>query len=197
MYYMSMEFLMGRSLLNALFNLDVAGAYGEALAEMGYNLETLVEQERDAVSAAYTIVFASYFERNLAVRCVVVNRGEPRCALCHSCICMLCTHTARAQALWCDDLSSRHGRCVAGAGQWRPWAPGRLLHGLDGDAQSAGLGLRHPVSVRHVPAGELATCISLYATSCWHAVWQFISGALDAAAEHRGRLPARTARLLA
>lgn len=50
-YYMSMEFLMGRSLLNALFNLDVAGAYGEALAEMGYNLEALVEQERDAVSA--------------------------------------------------------------------------------------------------------------------------------------------------
>jgi len=49
-YYMSMEFLMGRSLLNALFNLDVAGAYGEALTEMGYSLERLVEQERDAVS---------------------------------------------------------------------------------------------------------------------------------------------------
>lgn len=48
-YYLSMEFLMGRSLLNALFNLDVTGAYGEALAEMGYNLESLVEQERDAV----------------------------------------------------------------------------------------------------------------------------------------------------
>ena len=48
-YYMSMEFLMGRSLLNALFILVVAGAYGEALAEMGYNLETLVQQERDAV----------------------------------------------------------------------------------------------------------------------------------------------------
>jgi len=47
-YYLSMEFLMGRSLLNALFNLDVTGAYGEALAEMGYNLESLVEQERDA-----------------------------------------------------------------------------------------------------------------------------------------------------
>jgi starch phosphorylase len=49
-YYMSMEFLMGRSLLNALFNLDVTGQYGEALQEMGYTLETLVEQERDAVS---------------------------------------------------------------------------------------------------------------------------------------------------
>lgn len=54
MYYMSMEFLMGRSLLNALFNLDVAGAYGEALAEMGYSLESLVEQERDAVSESFS-----------------------------------------------------------------------------------------------------------------------------------------------
>ena len=50
----SMEFLMGRSLLNALFNLDVAGQYGEALAEMGYSLERLVEQERDAVGAVVT-----------------------------------------------------------------------------------------------------------------------------------------------
>lgn len=48
-YYMSMEFLMGRSLLNALFNLDVTGQYGEALQEMGYSLESIVEQERDAV----------------------------------------------------------------------------------------------------------------------------------------------------
>lgn len=47
-YYMSMEFLMGRSLLNALYNLDVRDAYNEALLELGYNLETLVEKERDA-----------------------------------------------------------------------------------------------------------------------------------------------------
>ncbi len=53
-YYLSMEFLMGRSLLNALFNLDVAGAYGEALAEMGYSLERLVDKERDAVTLLCT-----------------------------------------------------------------------------------------------------------------------------------------------
>lgn len=47
-YYMSMEFLMGRSLLNALYNLDVRDTYNEALQELGYNLETLVEKERDA-----------------------------------------------------------------------------------------------------------------------------------------------------
>lgn len=44
----SMEFLMGRSLLNTLYNLDVAEPYGEALRELGYNLEVLAEKERDA-----------------------------------------------------------------------------------------------------------------------------------------------------
>ncbi len=47
-YYMSMEFLMGRSLLNALYNLDIHDRYREALDELGYNMETLVEKERDA-----------------------------------------------------------------------------------------------------------------------------------------------------
>ena len=45
-YYLSMEFLMGRSLLNALYNLNVKGAYVEALHELGYELETLMEQAR-------------------------------------------------------------------------------------------------------------------------------------------------------
>lgn len=47
-YYMSMEFLMGRSLTNALFNLGVNNEYTEAVTELGYSLEKMVEQERDA-----------------------------------------------------------------------------------------------------------------------------------------------------
>ena len=43
---MSMEFLMGRSLLNALYNLDVKEPYTEALQEMGYSLENLVQVQR-------------------------------------------------------------------------------------------------------------------------------------------------------
>lgn len=43
-YYMSMEFLMGRSLTNALYNLGVQGQYTEAVRELGYDLETLVDQ---------------------------------------------------------------------------------------------------------------------------------------------------------
>lgn len=45
-YYLSMEFLMGRSLLNTLYNLDVAEPYAEALREMGYNLENIVQKVR-------------------------------------------------------------------------------------------------------------------------------------------------------
>jgi hypothetical protein len=43
-YYLSMEFLMGRSLLNALNNLGVVDQYTEALREMGYKLEDLIEK---------------------------------------------------------------------------------------------------------------------------------------------------------
>ena len=39
-----MEFLMGRSLTNALCNLGMSDSYTTALREMGYDLETLVEQ---------------------------------------------------------------------------------------------------------------------------------------------------------
>jgi glucan phosphorylase len=52
-YYLSMEFLMGRSLLNALYNLEVKGPYVEALHELGYDLETLMEQ----VSAVHLCVY--------------------------------------------------------------------------------------------------------------------------------------------
>ncbi|KAG6546468.1 hypothetical protein Mapa_012017 [Marchantia paleacea] len=47
-YYLSMEFLMGRSLLNSVYNLGIKDQYSEALRQLGYNLEVLVEQERDA-----------------------------------------------------------------------------------------------------------------------------------------------------
>ena len=43
-----MEFLMGRSLQNTLYNLDVATPYAEALRELGYSIETIAEKERDA-----------------------------------------------------------------------------------------------------------------------------------------------------
>jgi starch phosphorylase len=47
-YYMSMEFLMGRSLLNSLYNLDLKDTYTEALQQLGYDMEALREKERDA-----------------------------------------------------------------------------------------------------------------------------------------------------
>lgn len=47
-YYLSMEFLQGRALLNAIGNLELTGAYGEALSKLGHKLENVVSQEPDA-----------------------------------------------------------------------------------------------------------------------------------------------------
>ncbi len=47
-YYLCMEFLMGRSLKNNLYNLDLIDTFDEALASMGVSLDKLYEQEPDA-----------------------------------------------------------------------------------------------------------------------------------------------------
>ncbi|XP_051143319.1 alpha-glucan phosphorylase, H isozyme [Andrographis paniculata] len=47
-YYLSMEYLQGRALTNAIGNLDVQDAYADALKQLGHELENIVEQEKDA-----------------------------------------------------------------------------------------------------------------------------------------------------
>ena len=47
-YYLSMEFLMGRSLKNNLYNLGLVDVFEEALASMDVKLDNLYEIERDA-----------------------------------------------------------------------------------------------------------------------------------------------------
>ncbi|XP_010258124.1 PREDICTED: alpha-1,4 glucan phosphorylase L-2 isozyme, chloroplastic/amyloplastic [Nelumbo nucifera] len=47
-YYLSMEFLQGRALLNAIGNLELTGAYAEALKKLGHDLENVARQEPDA-----------------------------------------------------------------------------------------------------------------------------------------------------
>ncbi|TFY65313.1 hypothetical protein EVJ58_g2047 [Rhodofomes roseus] len=47
-YYLSLEFLMGRTLDNALLNLGLKQPYNEAVNKLGFALEDLLEQERDA-----------------------------------------------------------------------------------------------------------------------------------------------------
>lgn len=48
MYYLSAEFLMGRTLTNAVNNLNLQGAYSAAVSDMGAKLEELQEAELDA-----------------------------------------------------------------------------------------------------------------------------------------------------
>ncbi|XP_022774554.1 alpha-1,4 glucan phosphorylase L isozyme, chloroplastic/amyloplastic-like isoform X2 [Durio zibethinus] len=47
-YYLSMEFLQGRAMLNAIGNLGLTGGYAEALSKLGHNLENIAFQEPDA-----------------------------------------------------------------------------------------------------------------------------------------------------
>lgn len=47
-YYLSMEFLQGRALLNAIGNLELTGVYGDALEKLGHDLEAVASQEPDA-----------------------------------------------------------------------------------------------------------------------------------------------------
>ena len=47
-YYLSMEFLLGRALLHNIINLGARDAYTEAMRRVGYDLEALQEQEWDA-----------------------------------------------------------------------------------------------------------------------------------------------------
>jgi len=46
-YYLSMEFLLGRYLQNAIMSLDLEENYRDAIQELGYSLEALYDQEPD------------------------------------------------------------------------------------------------------------------------------------------------------
>jgi starch phosphorylase len=46
-YYLSIEFLLGRLLQNALINIDLESQYKEALNDIGYKLEDLYDKEND------------------------------------------------------------------------------------------------------------------------------------------------------
>ncbi|KAI6125907.1 glycosyltransferase family 35 protein [Pisolithus croceorrhizus] len=47
-YYLSLEFLMGRTLDNALLNLGLKDQYRETIDRLGFSLEDVIDQERDA-----------------------------------------------------------------------------------------------------------------------------------------------------
>ena len=47
-YYLSLEYLLGRSLTNSVSNMELEGPLAEALMELGYDLENLSQMEKDA-----------------------------------------------------------------------------------------------------------------------------------------------------
>ncbi|KAL7411695.1 glycosyltransferase family 35 protein [Mrakia frigida] len=67
-YYLSLEFLLGRALDNALLNLDIKTQFSDAVHGLGFRLEDLLENERDAglgngglgrLAACYVDAFAT------------------------------------------------------------------------------------------------------------------------------------------
>ena len=47
-YYFSIEWLLGRSLDNAVLNLGMKNTYEDATRKLGFNFEDLIDEERDA-----------------------------------------------------------------------------------------------------------------------------------------------------
>ncbi|KAF8883879.1 hypothetical protein CPB84DRAFT_1817009 [Gymnopilus junonius] len=47
-YYLSLEFLMGRTLDNALLNLGLKDKFREGIDQLGFNIEDILDKERDA-----------------------------------------------------------------------------------------------------------------------------------------------------
>ncbi|KAG6383387.1 hypothetical protein SASPL_156856 [Salvia splendens] len=75
-YYLSMEYLQGRALTNAVGNLDVQDAYADALKQLGYALEEITEQHRGRVLGFVLLNVA--FEKDAALG----NGGLGRLASC-------------------------------------------------------------------------------------------------------------------
>lgn len=52
-YYLSMEYLQGRALTNAIGNLNIQDAYADALNKLGHGLEEIAEQVAPSLTIFY------------------------------------------------------------------------------------------------------------------------------------------------
>ncbi|CAI9300775.1 unnamed protein product [Lactuca saligna] len=62
-YYLSMEFLQGRALTNAIRNLDIQDAYSSALNKLGHELEEITKQEMAVVRASVGLSVTPVIEK--------------------------------------------------------------------------------------------------------------------------------------
>ena len=61
-YYLSMEYLQGRALTNAIGNLNIQDAYADALNKLGHELEEIVEQVIRKSILSLILLITSYFK---------------------------------------------------------------------------------------------------------------------------------------
>ena len=131
-YYLSAEFLMGRSLLNTVQNLELTGPYSEAIKSLGYSLEALVDAEQNAALGIFLCCTRITCSRWKAV-------GRLAAATLSLCICVgrlmhaTCKWQRQATAAW---------------GAWRPasstaWPPWTSLAGATASATSTACSSRY------------------------------------------------------
>lgn len=83
-YYMSIEYLVGRSLQNAVMNLQLENEYGQALKEIGFDLENIYDEESDAALGNGGLGrLAACFLDSLASMCVEIEPISTQILLSH------------------------------------------------------------------------------------------------------------------
>jgi hypothetical protein len=137
---------------NALLNMDLEDNYRKALSELGYALEDLFEEEHDAGLGNGGTNQRLPFSVLVSLCSCLCARVSVLVSLC-SCLC------ARVSVL-VSVCSRLHVGVAFGSHYpvapsfYRPGTTRGVLPRLDGDAGPARVGLRHPLQLRHLPAGD-------------------------------------------
>jgi hypothetical protein len=115
-----MEFLMGRSLMNSLYNLDVKEPYAEALRELGYDLE--VGGGGDSIALATGSLRRALCRRGILDDLQAAAQAQPQTWQASRC----CTPPPPLLA-WprrcCRLLRSRSATLRWATAAWAAWRP--------------------------------------------------------------------------
>lgn len=153
-YYLSAEFLMGRSLLNTVYNLGLEGDYAKVgeLDGVGAPAGCLQEWVDGWIGGWHHACMHTVLGHRDGRGCCTENTCASSSGALSSSNNRTHPHHEGPQRDGLQDGGGGGAGARRGAGQWRPGPPGGLLPGLHGHAGPARLGLRHPLQVRGLAA---------------------------------------------
>lgn len=172
-----MEYLQGRALTNAVGNLGLTDAYAAALSKLGYDMENIVEQERDAALGNGGLGrLASCFLDSMAT----LNLPAWGYGLRYKYGLFKQRITSKGQEEYAEDWLekfspwevARHdivfpvrffGEVQAQPDGSRKWIGGEVLHALAHDIPIPGYKTKNTISLRIWDARALAKDFDLYA----------------------------------